>query len=210
MYFYGIDTTSIGSNVIINSARYGIGFFDNVNTTLVECNTIQNNAQQGIWVAGAPGTDSGIGINDNNIAGNLIAGLQVEAGSYIGILNAVNNWWGSPTGPINPNNPGGTGNAVIDPDGVVDFTPFRTAPIADTDGDGVLDPCDADDDNDGVPDGSDQCPGTPPNTVVTSSGCPVPVNKDQCKGDGWKNFSRPNGTKFKNQGDCIQYVNTGK
>ena len=37
-----------------------------------------------------------------------------------------------------------------------------------------------------------------------------PVNKDQCKNNGWQTLSRPDGTPFKNQGDCIQYVNTGK
>jgi hypothetical protein len=35
-------------------------------------------------------------------------------------------------------------------------------------------------------------------------------NKDQCKNGGWQNFFRANGTSFKNQGDCIQYVNTSK
>jgi nitrous oxidase accessory protein NosD len=329
MYFFGIELTTINNNVITGNVRYGIGFFDNVNTTLVECNSIQNNGEQGVWVTSAPASDAGIGVNDNNITANTTAGLQVDAGSYTGILNAVNNWWGSATGPVNPSNPGGTGNAVIDPDGVVDFTPFLTSVIVDTDGDGILDPCDPDDDNDGtpdgsdqcpvdpnktvpgtcgcgqpetdtdldgtpdcidqcpsdasktapgacgcgipdtntdgdgladcidpdddndgqsdaneiacgsnplnagskstdtdndnipdcvdtdddgdgVPDGSDQCPGTPANTVVTAFGCPIAVNKEQCKGDGWKNLFRANGTKFKNQGDCVQYANTGK
>jgi hypothetical protein len=80
----------------------------------------------------------------------------------------------------------------------------------DTDGDGIGNACDPDDDNDGVPDGSDQCPGTPAGTPVTTFGCPVAINKDQCKNDGWKTLFRANGTPFKNQGDCIQYVNTGK
>ena len=31
-----------------------------------------------------------------------------------------------------------------------------------------------------------------------------------CKNDGWQNLVRADGTAFKNQGDCIQYVNTGK
>lgn len=31
-----------------------------------------------------------------------------------------------------------------------------------------------------------------------------------CKNDGWQQLTRPDGTIFKNQGDCIQYVNTGK
>ena len=39
---------------------------------------------------------------------------------------------------------------------------------------------------------------------------PTPANKDQCKNDGWKSFTNGLGQPFKNQGDCIQYVNTGK
>ncbi|HWW76185.1 MAG TPA: hypothetical protein VNZ44_12360 [Pyrinomonadaceae bacterium] len=36
----------------------------------------------------------------------------------------------------------------------------------------------------------------------------APTNKDQCKGNGWASFNVPRA--FKNQGDCIQYFNTGK
>lgn len=39
---------------------------------------------------------------------------------------------------------------------------------------------------------------------------PVPTNKNQCMKGGWQTVFRANGTPFKNQGDCIQYVNTGK
>ena len=35
-----------------------------------------------------------------------------------------------------------------------------------------------------------------------------PTNKDQCKNGGWKAFTIPR--KFKNQGDCVSFVNTGK
>jgi probable HAF family extracellular repeat protein len=35
-----------------------------------------------------------------------------------------------------------------------------------------------------------------------------PTNKDQCKNGGWKAFTFPE--KFKNQGDCVSFVNTGK
>ena len=38
----------------------------------------------------------------------------------------------------------------------------------------------------------------------------VATNKNQCKDDGWQTRVRANNTPFKNQGDCIQYVNTGK
>ena len=35
-----------------------------------------------------------------------------------------------------------------------------------------------------------------------------PIDKDQCKKGGWAEFEFPRA--FKNQGDCIQFVNTGK
>ena len=38
----------------------------------------------------------------------------------------------------------------------------------------------------------------------------VATNKDDCKKGGWADLTREDGTSFKNQGDCIQYVNTGK
>jgi hypothetical protein len=33
---------------------------------------------------------------------------------------------------------------------------------------------------------------------------PFPTSKDQCKKDGWRAFG------FKNQGQCIKFVNTGE
>ena len=38
----------------------------------------------------------------------------------------------------------------------------------------------------------------------------VATNKDDCKKGGWADLTREDGSSFKNQGDCIQYVNTGK
>jgi hypothetical protein len=35
---------------------------------------------------------------------------------------------------------------------------------------------------------------------------PVPTTKDACKKGGWQYLSRADGSPFKNQGDCIQYV----
>jgi nitrous oxidase accessory protein NosD len=50
--------------------------------------------------------------------------------------------------------------------------------------------------------------------LTSTSGTPCapppigpPTNANQCKNDGWKTFNTPR--TFKNQGDCIQYVNTG-
>jgi hypothetical protein len=38
----------------------------------------------------------------------------------------------------------------------------------------------------------------------------VATKKDECKKGGWADLTRADGSFFKNQGDCIQYVNTGK
>ncbi len=38
----------------------------------------------------------------------------------------------------------------------------------------------------------------------------VATSKDDCKNGGWQTVTRADGSGFKNQGDCIQYVNTGK
>ncbi|HYW72835.1 MAG TPA: hypothetical protein VE961_17555 [Pyrinomonadaceae bacterium] len=38
----------------------------------------------------------------------------------------------------------------------------------------------------------------------------VPLTKDDCKGDGWQTRTNGAGQPFPNQGQCIQYVNTGK
>ncbi len=39
---------------------------------------------------------------------------------------------------------------------------------------------------------------------------PVATTKNACKNGGWQTLMRADGSPFKNQGDCIQYVNTGK
>ncbi len=109
-----------------------------------------------------------------------------------------------------------------DNDGVLDgvdncqLTP--NADQTDTDGDGVGNSCDADDDGDGVADGVDNCPlvANPDQADFDLDGIgdtcdPVtgpPTNKGQCMNGGWQRFDSPR--HFKNQGDCIQFVNTGK
>lgn len=48
------------------------------------------------------------------------------------------------------------------------------------------------------------------NDIQVTGAPTVPETKDQCKNDGWMSLRRADGSTFKNQGDCIQYFNTGK
>jgi len=87
---------------------------------------------------------------------------------------------------------------------------------SDLDGDGIGDACDGDVDGDGVPNASDNCQLTPNADQADFDGDGVgdacetgtvrPTNKDQCKNGGWQMWT----PRFRNQGDCIQFVNTGK
>ena len=38
----------------------------------------------------------------------------------------------------------------------------------------------------------------------------VPTTRDNCSHDGWRDRTRADGTPFRNQGDCVQYVETGR
>ena len=38
---------------------------------------------------------------------------------------------------------------------------------------------------------------------------PVPTTAADCMNDRWRSLARGDGSSFKNQGDCIQFVNTG-
>ncbi len=211
---FHVTTPKILGNKIEGSNGDAVRIIEGVDGTIMSCNTIKNNAGSALRVAGGA---TAIDVTNNNIEGNLF-GIKVDAGVYGtagGNLDARNNWWGSATGPndLQGGNPGGTGDKVDDPDEIIDYVPFNTAPIADTDDDGELNTCDTDDDNDTILDASDNCPLTP-NTHQEDwdndgigDACDPPENKDQCKNVQWENFIFPR--RFKNQGDCIQFVNVG-
>jgi hypothetical protein len=93
----------------------------------------------------------------------------------------------------------------------------------DVDDDGIGDACDPliDSDDDGVEDDDDNCPTVANPDQADSdndgigdacdpSNANVPDDKDDCKKGGWQTRTRADGSRFKNQGDCIQYVNTGR
>lgn len=47
-------------------------------------------------------------------------------------------------------------------------------------------------------------------SVVKFEGVNQPANANQCKNGGWRFLTRANGTTFKNQGDCVSYVQNGR
>lgn len=49
-----------------------------------------------------------------------------------------------------------------------------------------------------------------PGADSACTGNNVPVLATDCQNSGWTRTVRPDGSTFKNQGDCIQFVNTGK
>ena len=173
--FGGVTNTTISGNKSVGSTSSGAIRLFGGNSNIVITSNILRNGVRGIRVDNLFATNSGVVAHNNCIQGNTVAGLEVGTLGHGGPLNAESNWWGSASGPTIASNPGGTGDAIIDPDGVVDYSPFLTTNAAT--------PC------------------APP---------PVgpPTNKDQCKNGGWQTFNTPRA--FKNQGDCIQYFNTGK
>jgi len=48
------------------------------------------------------------------------------------------------------------------------------------------------------------------NSDVITFDAAAATSKNQCKNGGWKDVVREDGTKFKNQGDCVSYTNNGK
>ena len=129
--FASVSTGTISGNVSMSSIAMNgtIRLFGGNSNVTINSNTLLSGVR-GIRVDDpfGVGINSGIEGHFNCIQGNTIAGLQVDAGGHSGTLNAENNWWGSSTGPANPNNPGGTGDAVIAPDNNVDFIPFLPSP----------------------------------------------------------------------------------
>jgi hypothetical protein len=123
--------TTIYRNTITDSVASQIAVVGGVNGLSIMQNFIDNGASNGVRILndttdGFVAGNQNITLTSNHIQGNPTAGLNLAAGAYTGTLDATNNWWGSPTGPTTPRNPGGRGDAIIDPDGVVQFVPFLT------------------------------------------------------------------------------------
>lgn len=99
---------SIDSSIVRNCTEFGVTGQAIVRKTLFQNNTVGANVSFNQL-------DLDGSTNPNAFEGNTVG---VSAAG-----NAVENWWNSPTGPISPDNPGGTGDPKA---GDVPFLPFRT------------------------------------------------------------------------------------
>lgn len=63
-----------------------------------------------------------------------------------------------------------------------------------------------------VKSGAEQSEYILPETIFVDTDCEpnVPTTKEDCKDGGWQVLVDDNGDGFRNQGQCIQFVNTGK
>jgi hypothetical protein len=162
MVFFNSSGVVITGNAVTGSQGSVIFIGGGVNGMSISCNSISGGAE-GTSAIRIPnfgsGTNSNVTANFNNIETTPF-GIRIDTGQYTGTLNAENNYWGSPSGPTDEQgrNPAGTGVVIRDPNLVVDFIPFLTAPSPDSNNDGTLDACETDDDNDDIPDDADNCP----------------------------------------------------
>lgn len=105
-----VDTASPGSSGFIGA---GIIQFNGSSTII---STEFSNQGVGFYFAGGTAIISQSGIHNNSSYGVF--------NSIANVVNAKNNWWGSPLGPFHPTlNPSGAGNRVSDN---VDFIPWLT------------------------------------------------------------------------------------
>ncbi len=141
---YGVSAD--GGVVVISSSRFetnavAIASLNGGNAT-INNNEILNNT--GGVLVDATGAAALAG---NNLAGNSAFGAQAAGPA---VINAQNNWWGSYAGPGALDGGGRTGDAAI---ASVDASNFaRGAFRVDSDGDGIDDNLDTDDDQDLFPD----------------------------------------------------------
>ena len=140
----GLDITVIarGSDIQVTGNEIkgkdgqGIGILLNATGVTIKQNQIRN-AATGIEVRKSREN----AINNNNIARNEAWGINADALAPGEVIDATNNWWGEPSGPKHPSNPGAIGDRVTDK---VNFKPFSTKPEVGTKSDFVVESLTAD------------------------------------------------------------------
>jgi hypothetical protein len=211
------EILDFGNTIIAgNTARTGIG-----PEILLERNS----------VASKGGNLIGDTFGDSSNSGKPIFFHPTDVRDINPLLNPLAyNGGSTPTHGLLPGSPaidGGLNSLAFDPFSSSSLlTDQRGFPrIVDGNGDGLaivdvgaFELQSVDTDNDGIADAADNCPLTynPDQADIDLDGigdaCDTqtgpPQNKEQCKNGGWMRFNFPR--TFRSQGDCIQFVNTGR
>src|SRR5579859_107491 len=118
--FFHTSNITFNNNVVTNTQDQWSGtvrFEGDDNNVTIDNNTLYNNSGPAVAIdsKGVPGDNSGFVINGNNIYGNSYAwsdhiGVIVNDSTYVGTLDARNNYWGNSSGPSGDGS--GSGDAV--------------------------------------------------------------------------------------------------
>lgn len=143
----------------------------------------------GTWLACPAGQDPRCTTDASGAGGyppsaGSFADPSANSGTLVGSLDSGNTWFAIGAGPYVVNGPGELLLATND-------TPPQNGSDC-----GFSGPQGCYSDNSG-------------SVAATITFNNVPTSSDQCKKNGWQSKNDANGTKFKNQGDCVSYVATG-
>ncbi len=124
------DNTFTG-NTISGAKFAGIAIWSGAHDNTFTDNTITGTTMLTLWAGETWEETQGDGVfldddagtgnvfNYNSISGNADDGMENQVTTTT--VDALNNYWGSPTGPTHAGNPGGTGESVSD---YVDYDPY--------------------------------------------------------------------------------------
>ncbi|HEV2923019.1 MAG TPA: right-handed parallel beta-helix repeat-containing protein, partial [Solirubrobacteraceae bacterium] len=134
VFFANVKNSSIVGNTSIGSTSSATVRLAGGDSNVAVNGNVLANGVRGIRVDNPfeIGPNSGVTAHQNCIENNSLAGLEEDTPEGYspvapGSLEATNNWWGSSTGPTIASNPGGTGDKIIDQEGVVGYKPWLTS-----------------------------------------------------------------------------------
>jgi parallel beta-helix repeat protein len=220
----GIDINNSNGHTVRNNAidnnRTGMIFRNQTDNTTVVENFIRNNWTVGILFLDASGgtnvpVQSAVNssFNNNDLSGNWYgqvvdrqAGGAIPAPGTTNTKNFTGNWWGTSSPVVTTANSSEPGYAAQIP---VAYGGTATPPGGQPD---IAGPASANIQylpllKSGTDTNIETTPGRGTNGF---QGVKTAASKGQCQNNGWKLVVNGAGNTFKNQGDCIQYVNTGK
>ena len=125
--WWGIREANRLEHAVVEGSEFGLIYATSGQPDYVDSTVLRNNdraVNASAYVQGSDFLNNGLGVdagwlngetNPNSFMGNTLA---VDSSA-----DASHNWWGDPSGPTSPDNPGGTGDPISQG---VPFEPFRT------------------------------------------------------------------------------------